>query len=110
MAKVTVDMSGVPTKMRRLKSNAAFGTFAASEMMRLMDKYVPFRSGALSSSASASPFKVTYSAPYAGYVYEGRGMTFSKQGHPLARSHWEEPIDNDPSELARLLTAKARTL
>lgn len=110
MARVNVDMGGVPSKMRRLKSNREFGIYAATEAKRLMEKYVPYRSGDLNISAKAEPFKVSYVMPYAQYVYNGRGMKFLKQTHPDARSHWNEPLSNDPSELAKLLTAKARVI
>lgn len=109
MPRVKVDVSGVPGKMARLKGNAKFGTQVASEAARRMDKYVPFRSGALAASVRTEPFKVTYVAPYARYVFEGRNVKFSKQAHPLARSHWHEPLETDPAFTAAV-TLMARRL
>lgn len=100
-----VDMGDAVAKVGRLKDNPGLGTFTANEAARLMDKYVPFRSGALTASATVTPWTVTYTAPYAGYVFEGRGMTFSRQHHPLARSRWHEPLNSNPAPLA----AKATT-
>lgn len=107
-----VDTSGFGPKLARLKSNKELGLFSASEAARMMDKYVPYRSGALAGSglASSEPWKVVYAMPYAIYVWNGRGMTFSKQTHPLARSHWSQPLESDTSQLAKKITMKARTL
>lgn len=107
---ISVDVSGVGPKVNRIKGNSELGTFAASEASRLMDKYVPFRSGALAASAVVKPWAVLYMAPYAPYVYDGRNMTFSKQFHPLARSHWEEPVNNDTTELAAKITARIEAM
>lgn len=107
---VKVDMKGAQAKLGRIKKDPALGTYASSEAARLMDKYVPFRSGALAGSAKNEPWKVEYTAPYAVYVWNGRGMTFSKQAHPLARSHWSRPLENDPSPLARKITEKLKVM
>lgn len=90
MAKVKVDMAGVAAKVARIANDKGLGMFAASELMGGMDPYVPFREGYLARSATPSPFKVTYTQPYAHRVYEGRGMTIRKEKHPLATSKWDE--------------------
>lgn len=97
-----VDMGGVGSKVEKIKTDRDLGIFAASEAARLMDQYVPARSGALYESAHVDnePWVVSYTMPYAIYVWNGRGMTFSKQKHPNARSHWSRPLENDPSPLA----------
>ena len=99
-----VDMGKAADKVARLKTDPGLGTFTANEAARLMEKYVPFRSGALTASAAVTPWTVTYTAPYAGYVFEGRGMKFSKQHHPLARSRWHEPLNSNPAPLAARAT------
>lgn len=110
-AKVSsVDMSGAASKLGRLKTDRELGLYAASEAARLMDKYVPYRSGALAGSVNEQPWRVSYTMPYAIYVWRGRGMTFSTQTHPQARSHWSRPLENDPSPLARKLTAKVKVM
>ena len=107
---ISVDVSGVGPKVNRIKGSSELGIFAASEASRLMDKYVPFRSGALAASATVKPWAVLYVAPYAPYVYDGRNMTFSKQGHPAARSKWDEPLRNDPSPLAAKITQRIEAM
>lgn len=88
MAKVTVDVDGVAAKIAKLMSSSALGTFAASEAMSGMDKYVPMRTGALAASATPSPWKVSYTQSYAIYPYNGRGQ-IKHDYHPNATSHWD---------------------
>lgn len=89
-AKVTANMSGVSAKLSKIAKDKGLGTFLASEAAKGMDKFVPMRTGQLAGSATPSPFKVTYSAPYAVYVYNGRGKKFSHDKHPNATAHWDE--------------------
>lgn len=106
---VRVDMSGVPAKLSRIKTNRQLGLFASSEAMRLMDKFVPWRTGDLAASANTSePWKVSYTAPYAQKVYEGNGLKFRKDFHPLAMSHWDKGVDK--AKLAALITGKLRSM
>lgn len=100
-----VGLAGARSKVKRITSDAKAGTFAASEAARQMDKYVPFRTGDLAGSVTTKPWEVSYSMPYARYVWDGRGMTFSKQHHPAARSHWSEPLAAKPAPLARAISA-----
>lgn len=104
-----LDMKGAAAKARRAASDDGVGLYAATRAAHLTDKYVPFRSGALSASVMINPWEVVYVAPYAKYVYNGRNMTFSKQGHPNARSRWIEPLANDPTPLARQVSRYIRT-
>lgn len=96
---------GAKRKVNRITSDAKTGTFAATEAARQMDKYVPFRTGDLAGSVTTRPWEVSYSMPYARHVWDGRGMTFSKQHHPAARSRWSEPLAAKPSPLARAISA-----
>ena len=105
-----VDMDKAVAKVARLKADPGLGTFTANEAARLMEKYVPFRSGALSEGAMLEPWAVEYVAPYAGYVFRGRGMKFSKQEHPNARSYWHKPLSNNPAPLARKITQKLESM
>lgn len=95
-------MDGVEPEVARMKSDPAKGERIASEAARMMDKYVPFRSGALAGGVTVEPWTVKYVAPYAGYVFEGRNMKFSKQHHPMARSHWHEPLKDNPHFAAKV--------
>jgi hypothetical protein len=54
-----------------LVSSDKLGKFAASEWLRLYKPYVPFETGALSTSVAIEPWKITHTAPYAHYQYEG---------------------------------------
>lgn len=103
---VKADMSGVPAKVGSICSDRGLGEFAASEAARMMDKFVPYRDGILAGSARPSAFEVTYSTPYARRMYEGRGITYRRERHPNARSHWDEGI-NAP-DLANAITAYIR--
>ena len=88
-----VDMSDAVSSIKRIRTDRAFGLFLAQEAMKGMDAYVPFRDGALSKSAKAEPFEVTYDTPYAKKVYEGQNMTISQERHPKATSRWDEHYD-----------------
>lgn len=103
------DMRGAAAKAQRAATDDGVGLYAATRAAALVDKYVPFRSGALSSSVMVNPWEVIYVAPYARYVYNGRGMTFSKQEHPNARSRWIEPLATNPAPLARQVSQYIRS-
>lgn len=104
---VSVDVSGVPARVRRICSNRQIGLFAASEAERLMKRYVPFREGILRASAIVSPFLVTYNTPYARIMWTGkmRGRSISYRT-PGTVSHWERYIDK--GALARSITEYMR--
>lgn len=84
-----VNMGRVGAKVKRISTNRKLGQFLASEAQRGMDKYVPYRTSALSKSANVSPFKVTYNTPYARKVFYGEHLRFSKDQHPLAQARWD---------------------
>lgn len=109
---VRVNMDGVPKKLRAICNDPRAGSAASIETARLMDKYVPMRTGALAGSADAStPFLVKYSMPYAKRMYYGDGFNFSKEMHPNARSHWEKGLDgSDMETLARKISEAIKEL
>lgn len=88
--KVKADMSGVPAKVKRIKSNQGLGSELAMAAANGMNKFVPMRSGALASSVRTEPFKVTYNTPYARRMFNGEGFSFSTDQHPLARAQWHQ--------------------
>lgn len=90
MTKVKVDMSGVKGKLNRICNNKQLGNKLSSAAAKGMDKYVPYRTGALSRSVRNTPFKVTYSTPYAKRVYYGQGMNFNKEHHDEATAEWDK--------------------
>lgn len=96
---VKVDVSGIQSKLRRITTDSSTGLFAASEAARLMQPYVPEREGILK-IATARPWKVMYTVPYAAYQYYGSGFHHSK---PTAVSHWDRELNKDA--LARVIQA-----
>ena len=91
MIRVGVDIGGEP-EVRRVLRSPAFGTFAATEASRLMQRFVPFRDGALRASAHPEPFAVTYSTPYARRMYYGRNLRFRTPG---TGAEWDQRIAVD---------------
>lgn len=104
----SIDLAGCYRKIDRIKASSRLGLFASSEAARLMDKYVPFDTGALAASADTSePWFVSYRMEYAERVYYGDHLRFKKEHHPQARSHWDEGINK--RELADKLSAMVRS-
>ena len=70
--------------------------FAASEMRRLMDKFVPMDTGSLKDNVNVyvedGSGIVHYLSPYAHRMYEGDSFNFSTEKHPLATSHWDNAM------------------
>lgn len=86
MATVTVNITCADIK--QTLHGSRLGQFAANEVLRGADPYVPFRTGQLAASAVAEPWKVRYGARYARYVYYGKGKTFSRSVHSNATAEW----------------------
>ena len=103
---VSVNVSGVVSKVRRITKNKTLGMYAVNETARLLQPYVPEREGILKSATGASkPWLLVYGTPYAHYQWNGvskggKGLSYTK---PTATSHWEKQLDK--SRLARALTA-----
>lgn len=106
VATAKLDLDGILRKVDRIKSDEDLGLFMATEAMRGMSPYVPFRSGCLDGSAKAEPFAVTYSTPYVESIYHGTSMKFSKERHSLATAEWDGAYAAaHGQELARAATA-----
>lgn len=86
---VKADMGGVGKKLAAICKDKGLGKVLAETALAGMDKYVPYREGALASSAQAEPFAVTYSTPYARRVYYGNEMKFTRDHHPNATAEWD---------------------
>lgn len=105
-----VNMDGVRKKLQAICSNPKVGEFAASDVARLAEQYVPMMDSILRKSVVISPFLLTYTTPYAHYQWDG----VSKSGRPLnyrtpgTTSHWTDDIDK--GELARDITEFLRRL
>lgn len=66
--------------------------YANSRLYAYCDEYVPFRTGDLSQDVTITDQGVTYNRPYAVYPYNGEGMDFTKDHHPLATAKWEKAM------------------
>lgn len=73
------------------------GQFAANEVAKGADPYVPYRSGQLADSVSAEPFKVKYSAEYAKAVYK-TDRRYNRTFHPKATARWGEAYAKEQGE------------
>lgn len=100
--KVKADMGGAAAKVSRICSRKDVGTFAATEAARLMQPYVPERTGVLM-NARVSPFIVRYNTPYARYQYEGRNIRHRTKAGSI--SHWDRGISLIPANKAALANA-----
>lgn len=90
-AKTKANTSGISSKISKISKDKGLGRVLANQAATGMDKFVPKRTGALATSVSLdlSGFKVIYNAPYAVYVYYGKGKNFNKDGHPSAQPYWD---------------------
>ena len=70
--------------------------FAANEARRLMNDYVPMKTGALSNTAQifAENNKgfVVYIQPYAGFCYYGETKRFNRDKHEKASAYWDKAM------------------
>lgn len=91
-AKVKANMTGVSSKIKKISKDRGLGRVLASQAAMGMDKFVPKRTGALAASVSvnSSGFKIAYNAPYAVYVYNGRGKKFNRDKNLNASPRWDE--------------------
>lgn len=64
--------------------------FASSEARRLMDPFVPFRTGQLAKNVKVTEDTIHYLEPYARKMYYGENLHFTKDYHPLATAKWNE--------------------
>lgn len=73
---ITIDMPGTDELLEglNLEERGAVQRFFSDTVMRHSDKYVPFSSGALKNSAKveASGDAITYTTPYARYLWFGK--------------------------------------
>lgn len=86
------------------------GQFAANEVAKGADPYVPYRTGQLADSASAEPFKVSYKADYAKAVYK-TDRRYNRTFHAKATSRWGEAYKRDQGKaLGDAVTRYVRSL
>lgn len=93
MARVKVDLSNAPRKIKSTVNNVKVGLFVASTCEKYMNTYVPMDTGMLSQNTTIQPFRVIYNTePYATYIYHGAGLNFNKEKHPLATAYWDKAM------------------
>lgn len=86
-----------------IEPNGKLQKFATSTVAKHMDKYVPFRTGALAETvivrnqptANVTANRITYEQEYASYVYRGIGkggnpMNYRTDKHTYAGPYWDE--------------------
>lgn len=67
--------------------------FLANTCFRRMQKYVPFQTGALSTTATIKPGSVTYELPYAYKQYT------TNKGKGIRGKYWDKKMVNNEKEL-----------
>ena len=66
--------------------------YANTRLHAYCSPYVPMDTGMLDQTVDITKDYVHYKVPYAHRVYEGDGLNFSKDKHPLATSHWDQAM------------------
>ena len=66
--------------------------YANTRLHAYCSPYVPMDTGMLDQTVDITKDYVHYKSPYAHRVYEGKGMNFSRDKHPLATSHWDQAM------------------
>lgn len=106
MFHIAVDLSAVEAVLKNhgLQEAGPVQQFFTSELMRLSDPYVPFRSGPLKNSAHPTPEwdGIIYNTPYARYHWFGKLMVdpITRKGafyDPRSGRFWSRP--NTPKVL-----------
>jgi hypothetical protein len=109
MFEVKIKLDGIDKILENhgLEPGGPVQQFFTSEIMRLSDPYVPFRSSILKNSVQPSPNweEIIYNTPYARYHWFGKLMVdpITKKGafyDPLSGRYWSRP------KTKKLLTEK----
>lgn len=83
--------------------------YANTRLHAYCSPYVPMDTGYLDQTVDISAECVHYKAPYAHKMWDGDGLNFSKDKHPLATSHWEKAMAvSKGQQLADDITAYIR--
>lgn len=78
--------------------------FAADEARKLMDEYVPMKTGALCETSGVFAENgrgvVIYNQAYAAFCYYGEKQKFSRDRHEKATAYWDKAmLSANPGEL-----------
>ena len=88
---VKVDIPNISSISKRLFTPDV-KKYAHTRLHAYCSPYVPMDTGYLDQTVDITPDYVHYKAPYAHKMWDGDGMNFSKDKHPLATSHWERAM------------------
>lgn len=66
--------------------------YANTRLHAYCSPYVPMNTGYLDQTVNITKDCVHYKAPYAHKNWDGDGLDFSKDKHPLATAHWERSM------------------
>ena len=64
--------------------------FANKVFNRYLYPYTPYVTGTMAETVEFYPDGIHYDAKYASRNYDGVGLNFSKENHPLAQAKWGE--------------------
>lgn len=88
---VKVDIPNIPKLSKRIFSDDV-RKYANTRLHAYCSPYVPMDTGYLDQTVDITSEYVHYKAPYAHKMWDGDGLNFSKDKHPLATSHWEQAM------------------
>lgn len=92
--KVTANTSGVSKKVGKWSKDSGLGNFAAMTLARMMRQFIPERNSVLINTFNVSPWKLSYTAPYARPMYYGMVKgTEVKYHKATARPRWDEGVN-----------------
>lgn len=88
-----------------MQKNGNTRLFLANTCFRRMQKYVPFDTGALSTTATVKPGSVTYEQPYAHKQYT------TNKGKGIRGKYWDKKmVANERNEVAKEVENYAKRL
>ena len=88
---VKVDISNAEKISNRIFSKNVM-VYANTRLHSYCSPYVPMDTGMLDQTVDITKDYVHYKVPYAHKMYEGKGLNFSKDEHPLSTSKWDEAM------------------
>ena len=88
---VKVDIPNIPKLSNRIFSDDV-RKYANTRLHAYCSPYVPMDTGMLDQTVDITPEYVHYKVPYAHRIYEGDGLNFSTDKHPLATAHWDKAM------------------
>lgn len=88
---VSVHFNNPSATFRRIFDKQTM-TYAHTRLHALCSPYVPMDTGMLDQTVEINNECVHYKVPYAHKVWDGEGLNFSRDKHPLATAHWEQAM------------------